>query len=252
MSEKPATRLYVPDDLGPGLSLALAEGQAHYLRNVLRLGPGAALALFNGRDGEWSGRIDGIAKGRCAVALGERTRQQIAEPDLWLVFAPVKRARIDYLVEKATELGVAELRPVRTQRTIVERVNVERLQANAVEAAEQTERLAVPLVHPPESLPALIPRWPEGRRLIVCDERGRAPPIAAVVAALRDRPAAGTAVLIGPEGGFTETELDGLANLPFVNAVSLGPRVLRADTAALAALAVFQAVAGDWRDNRAS
>ncbi len=249
---KPAARLYVPDDLGPGRSLALAEAQAHYLRNVLRLGPGAALAFFNGRDGEWLGRIDGIGKGRCSVALDAQTRQQIPEPDLWLVFAPVKRARIDYLVEKATELGVAELRPVRTQRTIVERVNVERLQANAVEAAEQTERLAVPLVHPPESLPALIARWPEGRRLIVCDERGRAPPIAAVVAALRDRPAAGAAVLIGPEGGFTETELDGLANLPFVNAVSLGPRVLRADTAALAALAVFQAVAGDWRDNRAS
>jgi 16S rRNA (uracil1498-N3)-methyltransferase len=246
MEGKPTARLYVPDDLGPGLSFDLSAGQAHYLRNVLRLPVGAEIALFNGRDGEWLGRIDGIGKGKCSVVLGERRRPQSAEPDLWLVFAPVKRARIDYLVEKATELGVAQLYPVRTQRTIVERVNVERLQANAVEAAEQTERLAVPLVHPPESLPTLIARWPAGRRLIVCDERGRAPPIAQTVGALRDTLSAGAAVLTGPEGGFTETELDGLANLPFVTPVSLGPRVLRADTAALAALAVFQAVAGDW------
>src|ERR1700730_6542956 len=121
MTEKPAARLYVPDDLAAGASLALAAGQAHYLRTALRLEPGAALALFNGRDGEWNGRIEGIAKGRCAVALDAQTRPQTAEPDLWLVFAPVKRARIDYLVEKATELGVAALYPVRTSRTIVAR-----------------------------------------------------------------------------------------------------------------------------------
>jgi len=247
----PSARLYVPDALASGATLTLAEGQAHYLRNVLRLGAGAGLALFNGRDGEWRGRIDGIAKARCTVLLEAQTRKQGAEPDLWLVFAPVKRARIDYLVEKATELGVAALCPVRTERTIVERVNLERLRANAVEAAEQTERLTVPVVHPPESLSALVSRWPPERRLVVCDERGRAPPIAEVVAGLRDRLAVGAALLIGPEGGFTETELDGLANLPFVNPVSLGPRVLRADTAALAALAVFQALAGDWRDIRA-
>jgi 16S rRNA (uracil1498-N3)-methyltransferase len=251
MTATPAARLYVPDDLRLGGSLSLAEGQAHYLRNVLRLGPGAALALFNGRDGEWLGRIDGIAKAKCSIVLDAQTRPQREEPDLWLVFAPVKRARIDYLVEKATELGVAALCPVRTERTVVERVNLERLRANAVEAAEQTERLTVPVIHPPDRLSALISRWPPERRLVVCDERGRAPPIADVVAGLRDRPASGAAVLIGPEGGFTETELDGLANLPFVNPVSLGPRVLRADTAALAALAVFQALAGDWRDIRA-
>jgi 16S rRNA (uracil1498-N3)-methyltransferase len=248
---KPAARLYVPDPLASGISLALAEGQAHYLRSVLRLAPGAQLALFNGHDGEWSGRIEGIAKGKCSAVLDVQTRPQVAEPDLWLVFAPVKRARIDYLVEKATELGVAALYPVRTQRTIVERVNVERLQANATEAAEQTERLTVPVVHPPDTLSAVISRWPQERRLIVCDERGQAPPIAEIIGSLRDRLASGAAVLIGPEGGFTETELDGLANLPFVSPVSLGPRVLRADTAALAALAVFQALAGDWRDIRA-
>jgi len=249
---KPATRLFHDGDLAAGIDCDLAPAQSHRLRNVLRLGGGAEIALFNGRDGEWRGRIDGIGKGRCLAALEERTRGQQPEPDLWLVFAPVKRARIDYLVEKATELGVAALYPVRTQRTIVERVNLERLQANAVEAAEQTERLTVPKVHPPETLTALIASWPQTRRLIVCDERGRAPPIADVVAGLRERLAAGAAVLIGPEGGFTETELDGLANLPFVNAVSLGPRILRADTAALAALAVFQALAGDWRDIRAA
>jgi 16S rRNA (uracil1498-N3)-methyltransferase len=247
---KPAARIYVPADLAAGQSVGLSDAQAHYLRNVLRLGPGAVLALFNGRDGEWLGRIDGIAKGKCTIALGEQTREQVPEPDLWLVFAPVKRARIDYLVEKATELGVAALYPVRTERTVVERVNLERLQANAVEAAEQTERLSVPVVHPPETLKARIGGWNPARRLIVCDERGRAPPIAEIVAGLRGSLSAGAAVLIGPEGGFTETELDGLANLPFVNPVSLGPRILRADTAALAALAVFQAIAGDWREIR--
>jgi 16S rRNA (uracil1498-N3)-methyltransferase len=245
MTEKPAARLYVPGDLAGGATLALAPPQAHYLRSVLRLAGGAEIALFNGRDGEWLGRIEGIGKGWCSIALGEQTRRQRAEPDLWLVFAPVKRSRIDYLVEKATELH-----PVWTARTIVERINLERLQANAVEAAEQTERLAVPRVQPPEKLPALLARWPATRRLIVCDERGRAPPIAEVVLGLREAIAGGAAMLIGPEGGFTETELDGIANLPFVSPVSLGPRVLRADTAALAALAVFQAVVGDWAGDR--
>ena len=248
---KPAARIYVPADLAAGQSVGLSDAQAHYLRNVLRLAGGAEIALFNGRDGEFRGRIDGIGKDWCSIALAEQIRKQETEPDLWLVFAPVKRARIDYLVEKATELGVSALHPVRTTRTVVERVNVERLQANAVEAAGQTERLTVPVVHAPETLPALIARWPAGRRLIVCDERGQAPPIAEAVAGLRDALSAAAAVLIGPEGGFTETELDGLANLPFVSSVSLGPRVLRADTAALAALAIVQALAGDWRKNRA-
>jgi 16S rRNA (uracil1498-N3)-methyltransferase len=248
---KPAARLYVPTDLAAGRSVELSAAQAHYLRNVLRLAGGAEIALFNGRDGEFRGRIAAIGKGGCSIALEDQTRAQQAEPDLWLVFAPVKRARIDYLVEKATELGISALHPVRTSRTVVERVNVERLQANAAEAAEQTERLTVPVVHAPEPLPTLIARWPAGRRLILCDERGQAPPIAEVVAGQRDGLSAGAAVLIGPEGGFTESELDGLANLPFVNPVSLGPRVLRADTAALAALAIVQALAGDWRNRRA-
>ena len=244
---KPATRLYVSTDLAGGLSVELQPAQAHYIRNVLRLGPGDAVALFNGRDGEWLGRIDDMGKGRCSLTLHQQSRTQAPEGDLWLVFAPIKRARIDFLVEKATELGVSELRPVYTGRTNVERVNLDRLRANAVESAEQTERLTVPEVREPERLEQLLSRWPAQRRLLLCDESGASPPIAA---ALQGAAMGPWAVLVGPEGGFTETELDGLKKLPFVCPVGLGPRVLRADTAALAALAAFQALIGDWRAPR--
>ena len=235
-------RLYAPADLGTGLVAGLSPGQAHYLRNVLRLEPGAALRLFNARDGEYEARLDGIGKGWASAALGARRRAPEPELDLWLVFAPVKRGRLDFLVEKATELGVSALLPVRTRRTIVERVNCERLEANAVEAAEQTERLSVPRIGEPQPLGRLLQDWPAERRLLACAESGAAAPLAAALRGL----APPLAVLVGPEGGFDETELDGLRELPFVTAVGLGPRVLRADTAALAALAVVQAVAGDW------
>ena len=243
----PSTRLHVATDLAGGLSIGLDPSQAHYVKSVLRLGPGDWVALFNGRDGEWLGRIDGVGKGWCSVTLTEQRRPQESAGDLWLAFAPIKRARIDFLVEKATELGVSELLPVYTERTIVERVNLDRLRANAVEAAEQTERLSVPVLHEPEPLARLVARWPAQRRLLLCDESGTAPPIAE---SLRGAPRGGWAVLTGPEGGFTQTELDALRKLPFVCAVSLGPRVLRADTAALAALAVFQALVGDWQTAR--
>lgn len=247
MTASTRTRLYVTTDLAGGLSVGLDPSQAHYVRTVLRLAPGETVALFNGRDGEWLARIDGTGKGWCSLTPYERRRPQEAAPDLWLAFAPIKRARIDFLAEKATELGASALLPVYTQRTVVERVNVERLRANAVEAAEQSERLSVPDIAEPVPLAQLLARWPASRRLLLCDESGAAPPIAA---ALRDAAPGAWGVLIGPEGGFVETELDALRKLPFVLPVGLGPRVLRADTAALAALAVLQALAGDWREVR--
>ena len=240
----PKTRLFVTTDLAGGLAIGLEPSQAHYVKTVLRLEQGAVVALFNGRDGEWLGRIDGVGKGWCSIALFEQRRPQEAAPDLWLVFAPLKRGRIDFLVEKATELGVGALYPVFTRRSVVERVNLDRLRANVIEAAEQTERLSVPVLAEPEPLERLLARWPADRRLLLCDESGTAPPIAETLAAAA--PGA-FAVLVGPEGGFAETELDALRKTPFVLPVGLGPRVLRADTAALAALAVVQALAGDWR-----
>jgi 16S rRNA (uracil1498-N3)-methyltransferase len=175
-------------------------------------------------------------------------RDQVAEPDLWLCFAPVKRARIDYIAEKATELGVSVLQPIVTQHTIVERVNVERLRANAVEAAEQTERLSVPEVRAPVDLTRLLGEWPAGRRLLMCDETGGGRPIAEMLTGLdADARAAPWAIVIGPEGGFAAAELDALRRIKDVTAVGLGPRILRADTAALAALSVWQSLIGDWR-----
>ena len=246
MTPAAKTRLYVRTDLAGGLSIGLEPSQAHYVRTVLRLGQGAVVALFNGRHGEWLARVDGTGKGWCSLTVFEQRRPQEDPPDLWLVFAPVKRARLDFLVEKATELGVAALQPVWSRRTVVERVNLERLAANAVEAAEQTERLSVPELREPIALEPLLARWPRERRLLLCDESGAAPPIAEVLADA----ALPAAVLVGPEGGFAETELDALRKLPFVSPVGLGPRVLRADTATLAALAVVQALIGDWRRPR--
>jgi len=244
MAYEPRTRLYVTADLAAGASVALDAAQAHYLRNVLRLDRGAPVALFNGRDGEWRAVIESFGKEACTVRLERRTREQVPEPDLWLAFAPVKRARIDFLVEKATELGVSALQPVLTKRTQVERVNLDRLRANVREAAEQTERLALPEVRAPLPLARALELWPAGRGLLLCDESGISPDIASALHA--EQPGV-WGVLTGPEGGFTQRELDALRNLPFVCAVGLGPRVLRADTAALAALAVFQALLGDWR-----
>ena len=247
MTPPAKARLYLSGELAAGAAITLAEPQAHYLKNVLRLEAGATLALFNGRDGEWAARIDGFAKRTGTVTIMKQCRPQAPEPDLWLLFAPLKRARVDFLVEKATELGVSRLCPVVTRRTVAERVNLERLRAHAIEAAEQTERLSVPALIEPEPLHGLMARWPAGRRLLLCDESGAAPPIAAI---LRESQAEAWAVLVGPEGGFAETELDALRKLAFVSPVGLGPRVLRADTAAVAALAVLQAMAGDWRTPR--
>ena len=181
------------------------------------------------------------------LTVDRQLRAPEPEPDLWLLFAPIKRARLDWLVEKATELGASALVPVWTARTQAERLNLDRLRAHAIAAAEQSERLSVPEMRSPEALDRVLAAWPAERRLIVCDESGAGEPIAE---ARRSLPAAPAALLVGPEGGFDRTELDALGKLSFVTRVGLGPRVLRAETAALAALAVFQAIAGDWRHTR--
>lgn len=237
------TRLHVDEPLAAGAALGLDHGRAHFLRTVLRLKRGDRLAVFNGHDGEWLAVIDGLGKGWCSLSVIEQRREAAPEPDLWLLFAPIKRARLDFLIEKATELGCARLQPVVTRRTNVSRVNLDRLSATAREAAEQCERLTLPEVMPPEDLMKLLGRWPSERRILLCVEAGSAQPIAQ---ALRQAAELGPwAIMTGPEGGFDQSELDALSNLPFVTPVGLGPRVLRADTAALAALATWQALLGD-------
>jgi 16S rRNA (uracil1498-N3)-methyltransferase len=245
---KAATRLYVEEDLAEGAPIGLDHGRAHFLRTVLRLQPGARLALFNGRDGEWAATLEGLGKGWASLVVDAQRRPQAPEPDLWLVFAPIKRGRIDFLVEKATELGCSDLLPTMTRFTQMERVNVERLAANAREAAEQCERLSVPRVAEPLDLGKLVDAWPAERRLLVCAERGEAGTLSEVLAAEREAGGANApwAVLVGPEGGFAAHELTALARLPQARFVGLGPRILRADTAGLAALAVLQATLGDW------
>jgi len=244
MVDKTAIRLFVTSPLAAGAAVELGQEQAHYLKNVMRLGEGDAVALFNGSDGEFRARIAGFGKRAAHLLLEEQRRAQQAEPDLWLVFAPIKRARIDYLIEKATELGASALVPVITRHGQVERLNLERLRAHAIEAAEQSERLTVPRIDEPRALGDVLAAWDASRRVMLCDESGTAPPAATVLAG---QSAASWAVLIGPEGGFAETELDALRKLPFVLPVSLGPRILRADTAALAGLAVLQALRGEAR-----
>jgi 16S rRNA (uracil1498-N3)-methyltransferase len=235
------TRLYVTAELGSGARLAPDEGQAHYLLHVLRAKTGDRLRLFNGRDGEWLARVVEAGKRGCIVECEKQAAPQSNVPDIWLAFAPVKKTPADYLAQKATELGARALLPVFTRRTIVTRVNEERLRANAVEAAEQSGRLSVPQIHPPRTLEKLIADWPRERTLIFCDEGGNA---RAIADALPDAPCA---ILTGPEGGFDPGERELLRAQPFVTPVSLGPRILRADTAALAALAVWQALKGDRR-----
>jgi 16S rRNA (uracil1498-N3)-methyltransferase len=243
-----ATRLYVDAPLKAGAELALDGDRAHYLKQVLRLGPGDAVGLFNGRDGEWRARIEEVARRGVRLRAEAQTRPQAPDADLWLVFAPIKRQRIDLVAEKASELGAAAIWPVFTERTVMTRVNLERLRANAIEAAEQTERLSVPEIREPVTLGELAHRWPKERRLLLCAEAGDARPIASVLQEiLRERGDAigPAAILVGPEGGFASAELDALGKLPFVTAVGLGPRILRADTAAVAALACWQAIVGD-------
>jgi 16S rRNA (uracil1498-N3)-methyltransferase len=230
-------RLFVAETLAEGATLTLEGPPANYLVNVLRLGPGAGVKLFDDRTGEWLAEIVEAGRRRVALAVGEHLRKREAVPDLWLLFAPIKRGRIDWLVEKATELGVARLVPVLTSRTIVDRLNLERLRAHIVEAAEQCERTTLTALDEPRKLEALLAGWPADRRLYFADEAGGAPLQAGLGPA---------GILIGPEGGFTEEERVALRALPQAHPVSLGPRILRADTAALAATALWMGQAGDW------
>jgi 16S rRNA (uracil1498-N3)-methyltransferase len=229
-------RLFVQGGLYEGVLVAATPAQAHHLGVVLRRRTGEAVRLFNGADGEWAARIVTLRRGRCELGVGARLRPQAAEPDLWLAFAPLKRDATDLVAEKATELGVAALLPVITARTVAARVNADRMAAIATEAAEQCERLTVPRIAPPVALAALLAGWPEGRPLVAALERQAAP---CVVPA---RHPAG--LLIGPEGGFTGAELDLLRRHAFVVPASLGPRILRAETAAIVGLALLAASAG--------
>jgi 16S rRNA (uracil1498-N3)-methyltransferase len=235
-------RLHVTADLGPG-PLALCKEHAHYVANVMRAKAGEDVLVFNGRDGEWGGRFETVAKNNVTLLLDAQTRPQADEPDLWLVAAPIKKERIDLVAEKASELGASALWPVFTRRTVMSRVNTERLAAHMVEAAEQCERLSVPVVMEPAPLDKALAGWDAGRILLFLDETGTGAPIAEVLAGL---PAGPLAVLVGPEGGFAPEERAALAKLPFAKPVSLGPRILRAETAAIAALSIVQAICGDW------
>lgn len=232
-------RLYVDQPLIEGAPLTLDGPQANYLGNVLRLGAGDEVKLFDNVTGEWLGEIVEAGRKRVLLRIASHLKAREPVPDLWLLFAPIKRGRIDWIAEKASELGVARLVPVLTRRTIVDRLNGERLMAHMIEAAEQCERTALPELAEPTKLDALLKGWPEDRTLYFADEQG-GEPLAKVVA---PGPAA---ILIGPEGGFTDEERAAIRALPQARPISLGPRILRADTAAVAAVSLWMAAAGDW------
>ena len=235
-------RLFIPHDLSPGAALNLDAGQSRYLAAVMRLGVGDEVAVFNGRDGEWRASVAAVGKRAVQLTALSRNRPQATGPDLDLIIALVKRARLETIVEKAAELGAARVRPVITERTNADHTRVDRLRAIATEAAEQTGRLDVPEIVEPMKLPALLADWEPSRRLLFCDEAGDAPPV--LGAGLGEGP---WAILIGPEGGFSPKERDMLRALTYATPASLGPRILRADTAAISALTLWQAAAGDWR-----
>jgi 16S rRNA (uracil1498-N3)-methyltransferase len=263
-------RLHVPDDLGPGLAVAPSPEQARYLVSVMRQTVGDAILLFNGRDGEWRAMVEVVAKRGCILRVESRTREQTLPPDLDLIIALVKRGRLETIVEKATELGARRVRLLITRRTNADHTNLARLKTIATEAAEQTGRLDVPEIAAPQKLDAMLDKWPPNQSLIFCDEAGDDPDQAWGGEAGKAHPALTVlknaaenaaqheseqsaakapswAILIGPEGGFAPEERDRLRALPFVAPVSLGPRILRADTAAIAALTLWQAALGDWR-----
>ncbi|WP_453976482.1 16S rRNA (uracil(1498)-N(3))-methyltransferase [Brevundimonas sp. Marseille-Q4549] len=235
-------RLHLPQPMTPGAPLAPTLDQSRYLTQVMRLKVGDALLVFNGRDGEWRCTIAEVLKKGVILRAEEQVRPQSFGPDLELIVAVVKKARVETIVEKAAELGARRVRLVLTKRTNADRIRLDRLDAIAEEAAEQTGRLDVPAVDDPIRLDALLDGWEADRRLMFCDETGGAPAVSALAAA----GAGPWSILIGPEGGFSPEEGERLRSLPFTTAVSLGPRILRADTAAIAAMTLWQAAVGDW------
>jgi len=233
-------RLFVDQPLADGLTLTLDGAQANYLGNVMRLKVGDPVRLFDDRAGEWVAEVVETGKRSVTLHLTIKLREREDVPELWLLFAPIKKGPIDWLVEKATELGAAGLQPVITQRTIVDRLNLDRLRANMIEAAEQCDRTALPELREPVKLPSLLKSWEEHRALLFADETGGLP----IAEIARPGP---TAILIGPEGGFTPEERAMIRATPGATGVSLGPRILRAETAAAAAISAWMSKAGDWR-----
>lgn len=234
-------RLYIDHPLAEGQAVPLTAEQAHYLGTVMRLPAGAALTVFNGRGGAWEARVTAISRRAGALEAVRQTAPQRMPPDLWLLFAPLKKARTDFIVEKAAELGAARIQPVQTAFTNADRIARERLQAHAIEAAEQCGGTFVPEVAPLAPLGAVLEDWPAERLLIWADEAAAGP-----ATPLTGLPRGPAALLIGPEGGFSDAERARIAALPQARRISLGPRILRADTAAVAALALWQAALGDW------
>ena len=237
-------RLFISNKLFSGVEVELTEKQYHYLCHVMRRGIGDEVLLFNGQDGEWRGALEFLDKNSGRIVISSQINGQQPDPNLWLVFSLLKRGPTELVVEKASELGVSKLCPVITSRTNSTKVNLERLRAIAIEAAEQCGRLSVPEICQPERLEQLLSNWPEDRGLVHLDESGAGNAIADVMVARGSKN--GDAVLIGPEGGFEPAELQYFRSLPFVTSVSLGRRLLRAETAAIAALATWQALSGDW------
>jgi len=233
-------RLFIDQPLAGGMMLTLDGAQANYLGNVMRLKAGDPVRLFDDRSGEWLAEVSEAGKRSVMLRLSTKLREREAVPDLWLLFAPIKKGPIDWLVEKATELGVMRLQPVITQRTIVERTNLDRLRAHTIEASEQCDRTALPELAEPVKLAALMKAWKTDRTLLFADETGGAP----MAEVAKPEPAA---ILIGPEGGFTPDERALIRAAPGAVGVSLGPRILRAETAAAAAISAWMSLAGDWR-----
>ena len=240
-------RLYVSDSLTLGQLVKVTKEQAHYLTHVLRQNIGDRVRLFNGRDGDWLASLVIMKKQTVVLEPIQQTRQQTTEPDLWLCPAPIKKAHFDFMVMKATELGVSHIQPILTSRTQVREINTERLIAIAVEAAEQSERQTIPTIAEPQTLEQFCAKWPSSRLPLLCAEFGEAEPVGKYLNTSSPNPAQQACVITGPEGGFSDDELYLLRQLPLAKAVRLGPRILRADTAAIAALTCWQALYGDWR-----